>query len=220
MKRVAAMSKLTGKFVKAALKSQSVWDLGNKVLYKLCADHPGHGSNEVIIAKTWLIGRAYAAALERRRDADVLGDAFYLKVAQEFRASKIDCWLRDLEPDSGANRQKAIETHKKLTDLLQPITRHANRSFASKYLHFHFPKQFYIYDTRAVESARKLVQLDRGRDRSGDVDAEYADFYTRCEQLSESVTGLLERPLCPREIDKVLLHWNEQNSKKLRNTSR
>jgi hypothetical protein len=160
-----AMSKLTGKFVEAALNAQSVWDLGNKVLYRLCADHPGHGSDEVIIAKTWLIGRAYAAALERRRDADVLGDAFYLKVAQEFRRSKIDRWFLDLKVDAGANRQKTIENHKKLTDLLRTITGQAKRSFASKYLHFHFPKQFYIYDTRAVESARKLIQLDRGRDR-------------------------------------------------------
>jgi hypothetical protein len=157
-----------------------------------------------------LIGRVYAAALERRRDADVLGDAFYKHVAETFRNAKIDEWFQD----PGENRQKAIETHKKLTDLTKTITKQAKRSFASKYLHFHFPKRFYLYDTRAVESVRKLVQFDRWRDRSGDVDAEYANFYTRCEQLSETISGLMKRAIRPRELDQVLLHWNAQNSKK------
>jgi hypothetical protein len=181
------MAKFTREFVKEALAAQSVWDVGNDVLYKLCEDHPGHGDDDAIIAKTLIIGRVYAAALERRRNAEVLGDAFYIKVARDFRDSEIDSWFRGLKADSGGNRQKAIEAHKKLTALLQRITGLAKRSFASKYLHFHFPKQFYIYDTRAAESARKLVQLDRGRNRSEDVDAEYGDFYTRCEQLSESI---------------------------------
>src|SRR5665213_1000982 len=103
------MAKLTREFVEASLDVQSVWDLGNNVLYKLCAEHPGHGDADVIIAKTWLIGRAYAAALERRRNADVWGDAFYVKVAREFLDARLDDWFHD--PDG--NRQEAIETHKK-----------------------------------------------------------------------------------------------------------
>ena len=47
----------------------SPWDLGNQVLYSLCLDHPYHTDGAAIIAKFWLIGRSYAAAIERRRDA-------------------------------------------------------------------------------------------------------------------------------------------------------
>jgi len=201
------MAKLTCEFVEAALDAQSVWDLGNSVLYKLCAEYPGHADADVILAKTWLIGRAYAAALERRRNADVLGDAFYMKVAREFRSARLDGWFRD----PGGNQQEAIETHKKLTDLLQRITGFEKRSFASKYLHFHFPSQFYIYDSRAAKSARKLVRLDRGRSRSGEEDADYADFFSRCEQISKHIGDLIKRPtISPRQVDKVLLYWEQE----------
>jgi len=44
----------------------SPWDLGNQTLYSLCQDHPMHDRDDVIIAKVWLIGRSYAAAVERR----------------------------------------------------------------------------------------------------------------------------------------------------------
>jgi|SRR5665213_666007 len=203
------MTNITVNFVKEALSAQSVWDLGNDVLYKLCKERPGHGDDNVIIAKTLLIGRVYAAALERRRSADVLGDAFYKKVARDFRDAKIDEWFQD----PGGDRQKAIETHKELTALLQRITGLEKRSFASKYLHFHFPEHFYIYDTRANKSARKLVQLDRGRIRFGNVDAEYADFFARCEQLSKCINDLIGRIPNPREVDKVLLHWEQEKGK-------
>ena len=46
------------------------WDLGNSVLYNLCENNFDHSSDEKIIAKVWLIGRVYAAAIERRRIND------------------------------------------------------------------------------------------------------------------------------------------------------
>ncbi len=207
------MAKLTCEFVNKALDAQKVWDLGNKVLYDLCSDNPAHTDNDAIVAKTWLIGRAYAVTLERRRNADVRGDAFYIeRVARAFRNSEIDKWFRDLKRKGACgNRQKAIETHKKLTDLLQSITDFENRSFASKYLHFHFPSQFYIFDSRADKSASKLAKLDRNRIRFANADAKYADFYARCEQLSGLIKELIGRFPAPREVDKVLLHWEQEN---------
>src|SRR5438477_314230 len=59
--------KLTSEFVEGALL-EKVWDVGNGVLYDLCAANPEHTRDDVIIAKIWLIGRTYAAAIERRRD--------------------------------------------------------------------------------------------------------------------------------------------------------
>ena len=152
------MSKLTAEFVRDALEQEQVWDFGNSVLYKLCADYPDHTSDNVIIAKTWLIGRAYAAALERRRIiGNFIGDAFYEEhVAPKTAESGIDTWLECLRREDGQNGQIAIEIHKKLTDLLYCITELNKRSFASKYLHSHFPEKFFIYDSRADKSVKEI----------------------------------------------------------------
>jgi hypothetical protein len=211
MEKIGArsMSKLTRAFVEEAFKTQKVWDLGNDTLYRLCADHPGHTADDVIIAKTWLIGRAYAAAIERRRIASpYLGDAFYEEhVAPRIREAKIDLWLQELS--AGKNSHVAVKIHKKLTDLLHDLTGLNKRSFASKYLHFHFPAQFFVFDVRARDSVNKLV----GRQTPGigaDKDQEYADFYARCEYLSHSIAGLIGRVPDPRELDKVLLWWSRK----------
>lgn len=42
------------------------WDLGNQVLYDVCRQNPDHTDEQAIIAKILLIGRTYAAAIERR----------------------------------------------------------------------------------------------------------------------------------------------------------
>lgn len=51
--------------------SEDVWTFGNNVLYNLCREYPGHDSKPIVIAKIWLIGRSYSAAIERRRRSTV-----------------------------------------------------------------------------------------------------------------------------------------------------
>jgi hypothetical protein len=180
------MSKLSRKFVETAFDIQGVWDLGNDVLYKLCADNPGHTDDAVIIAKTLIIGRVYAAA-----------------------------WLRILRHEPESSRLEATKIHKKLTDLLQGITDLQKRSFASKYLHFHFPRRFFIFDARAEKSARQLTKPHRIRkepSKKEEVDKQYAGFCARCELISEEIGNLIGRTPTPREVDKVLLHWSLENS--------
>ena len=205
------MPKLTPQFVQAALKSESVWDLGNEVLYKLCADHPRHTANNAIIAKVWLIGRSYAAAIERRREqGEFSGDEFYTKcVAPHIRSSDIDAWFRELRRDKRRNAATALKVHKQFMDLLNEITQLDKRSFASKYLHFHFPSRYFIYDSRAANSVGQLVE-DRSPKRhfSEGTDTAYARFFSRCEELSRSIRDLIGRDLDPREVDKVLLAWS------------
>ncbi len=45
----------------------SPWDFSNRVLYDLCRARPAHDDESVVIAKMLLIGRAYSAAIERRK---------------------------------------------------------------------------------------------------------------------------------------------------------
>jgi hypothetical protein len=209
------MSELTAKFVRKALVCGRIWDLGNEVLYKLCADHPDHTADNVIVAKTWLIGRVYAAALERRRViGNFAGDAFYEQgVAPKIRESDIDLWLQELREEVGQDGQLAVKIHKKMTDLLSDITGLNKRSFASKYLHFHFPDKFFIYDSRADKSAKEIVKLGprhKRHEKITDVDPQYATFVTRCEQLRGSIGVLIGREPNPRELDKVLLAWSRE----------
>lgn len=42
-------------------------DLSNEILYRTCIDHPSNTDPQSIIAKSLLIGRTYAVALERRK---------------------------------------------------------------------------------------------------------------------------------------------------------
>ncbi len=64
----------------------SVWDLSNEILYDMCRIYPEHDTHEKIIAKIWLIGRSYAASIERKKNAAQIGDSFYTEVvAPEIR---------------------------------------------------------------------------------------------------------------------------------------
>src|SRR6266478_386910 len=96
------MPKLTYEFVQSAFRESSVWDLGNRFLYVLCTKNFDHKSDDVIIAKFWLIGRSYSAAVERRRNKDdSAGEEFYEKcLAPKVRHSDIDLWFRKLGEDS------------------------------------------------------------------------------------------------------------------------
>ena len=48
------------------------------ILYRMCQENPDHKKQDVIIGKILLIGRTYAAAIERRKDTgNYKGDDFY-----------------------------------------------------------------------------------------------------------------------------------------------
>jgi hypothetical protein len=190
--------------------TNTAWDLGNQVLYDLCFKHPLHKTPQEIIAKIWLIGRSYAAALERRKNksSDSIGDLFYEdKAAPKIKKSKIDDWFARLKKEP--TRTNAIETHAKLTKLFYKITKLEKRSLASKYLHFHFKNLFFIYDSRSVAGIRKVTPRAEKQLPSlspKEPDKHYANFYRRCLWLQNDLHARLRRKLSPRQIDKVLLY--------------
>jgi hypothetical protein len=203
-------SRLSPEFVNKAF-SESAWDVGNQILYNMCATNPGHTRDDVIIAKVWLIGRTYAAAIERRRNTDgALGDAFYeTVVAPKIRASGIDDWFRALDASSTEDMAVHLETHKKVMRLFTEISGLEKRSLASKYLHFHFPARFYIYDSRAHKAISELTEpIGRSLPSLGEHDDVYARFWLRCRDLNEQIDSLAGRHLSPRELDKVLLAYS------------
>lgn len=188
----------------------TIWNLGNDMLYRLCKDYPDHRSPDVIAAKVWLIGRSYAAAIERGRKTEEDGDSFYeSKVVPKIQASRLDEHLdkvRQFSEISSKSIPIILKTHRYLTDLFAKISGQDKRSLASKYLHFHCPSLFYLYDSRAVKGARALYPRFKAEIPTGSVDAEYAKFFLRLVHLRNEVHKNEGRLLSTREIDNILIN--------------
>lgn len=193
----------------------SPWDLGNEVLYELCRTHPLHTDVPSVVAKVWLIGRAYAAAIERRRNKSDQNDDFYVqKVGPSIIHSEIDSWITTSKQWDRPSKQSfstLLEVHNRTTQLFSHISGLEKRSLASKYLHFHVPSLFYIYDTRAVEAMRELGSVV-GRVGRGvaTADNEYRKFAEKCLSLQQHIESELSVSLTPREIDNLLLYVHSQ----------
>lgn len=194
-------------FVEGALRRQAVWDVGNRALYELCERHPFHQDAANVIAKVWLIGRSYAASIERRREhLDVDNDDFYVKhVAPTICRSRIDDWLVSLRVLPGPDAAAVIPVHRRITLLFESISGLEKRSLASKYLHFHCPHAAYIYDARAAVAIRRVSPPLRRSLECAERDEEYARFYQRCETFRADLERVMERAMTPREVDSVLL---------------
>ena len=205
-------SRITVEFLSKTIADKA-WEFGNQVLYDMCRLHPDHKQDEIIIGKIWLIGRTYAAAIERRRSiGDSVGDAFYEDiVAPKIRRSEIDVWFEAVRTSNKDDVHLHLQTHARVMRLFTEISRLEKRSLASKYLHFHFPEHFYIYDSRA----QKMVsaQTDPVRKKLPALwehDSVYARFFLRCRTLHLEFENLLGKQLSPRQFDKVLLAQSRQ----------
>ena len=196
-------------------KERSPWTLGNEILYKMCADNFKHDSDEKIVAKVWLIGRSYAAAIERRKNKNPNDDrdTFYTEtVVKTFMSSDLDRRMNEINSFTTFNKSvllKTIETHYYLTNIINGITKLNKRSFSAKYLHFHLPDFFFIYDSRAAKSiSRFKIKVPKDIVLSLDMiayDRVYADFSCKCFELSEQIKEKFDFQLTPRQLDNLLL---------------
>lgn len=194
-------------------KGPTPWDLGNDVLYKMCSDHPTHENQGKVISKIWLIGRSYAAAIERRKNKTDGSDNFYEKfVGPDISNSNIDILLSSLPTnsvDSDSNLTQTVTIHKQVTDLFKSITGMEKRSLASKYLHFHRPDIFFLYDSRAQIAINKLTpdwrQIDSVKIPKNQRDELYYKFCIQISWLRSNIEENYKEVLSPRELDKLLL---------------
>ncbi|MFH1080484.1 MAG: hypothetical protein V1766_09535 [Pseudomonadota bacterium] len=195
-----------------AIRKPSVFDLGKNILYDMCRDHPGHSKDEEIVAKVWLIGRSHAAAIERRRNANIGEDFYKTRVVPAMRNKRIDSWLGSIKQTEKSGSTETVEIHKKLMVMFHSITDLDKRSLASKYLHFHKPDAFFIYDSRARQSISKVVPpLNKIPElKTKKCDPEYRDFVRRCVWLRDEVQKNFGTELTPWEIDKLLLKITDE----------
>jgi hypothetical protein len=134
-------------------QDKTPWEIANKIIYKICSDYPRHDNIEVAIAKIWIIGRTYAAAIER--GAPNTGDQFYeTKVGPQMVVGIDSVFepLRTIKSVADKNLSMVMEAYNLTNELLRDIAGKERRSLSSKYLHFHFPNLYYLYDSRALES--------------------------------------------------------------------
>lgn len=191
-----------------------IWRFGNNILYDMCKNNPKHDEADKIAGKLWLIGRSYAAALERRRkNREIESEDFFrnivtqeiLKIGKELdykieRIQKYTCVNND-------NIDDILKTHKYLTDIFERFTELEKRSLASKYLHFHCPKAFFIYDSRASKNISKIVKKLPRNITNEDYDKEYQDFCYRILVLKNYIETKTNynKEITPRDIDNLLV---------------
>ena len=195
--------------------------LGNQFLYDLCRKHPCHKGADEIHAKVWLIGRAYAAAIERGRINDGPSDSFYRdSVVPAFQKNRktLDAGIAELNASHGGLRENAEEVlslHKQLLGIIHRITKKNKRSLASKYLHFHCPDFVPIYDSRARTAARRIVNRPNVPEVwEKKFDPEYADFFARILAIAEEIKAKTGRKATPRQIDDFLLDFDARHSRR------
>lgn len=201
-------------------KSVNVWDFANDILYKLCRENSTHIEDKHILTKVLFIGRIYAAAVERRKNkASDINDNFYINtIAPTFRKSKLDDKLLELERLKTIeieNIKSILQTHYYLTNTLYKITKLEKRSFSSKYLHFHLPELFYIYDSRVIMALRQFrshVSNDlKPILKFENIDNEYAKFYCKCYDLKRQIKNHYNIDLSNRELDNLLIEIANKN---------
>jgi len=209
---------------KEANEKYDFWNIGNQVLYDMCKKYPYHKDKAEIIAKVWLIGRSYAASIERNKNNRNISDDFYSdKVAPQFKKNHtFDGDVSGLKKLKEGNIGIVLETHKKVVDFIREITGGDHRAFVSKYLHFHFPNLFFIYDSRVAgiihsvfcRIGRSQQDVNRLLPELKKCDKIYARFFIKCFYFWEFCEKE-KLPLNLRQIDSFLI--GEANKKVRKN---
>ncbi|HOY17835.1 MAG TPA: hypothetical protein PLC89_11090 [Haliscomenobacter sp.] len=194
-------------------KKSEYWDFGNKILYDLCRDNFQHKHTDKVLTKVLFIGRIYAAAIERRKTkTNIINDNFYIeKVAPTFINSDIDDNLQRLKSEKihNDNAIEILKIHYNLVKKLSEITNLNKRSFVSKYLHFHLPDLFFIYDSRAVRAIREFISRVPEEFqyimKEKNIDQEYANFFCKCLELKNKIEQTHKMKITTRQLDNILI---------------
>ena len=96
-------------------------------------------------------------------------------------------------------------------DLFAELTQREKRSLASKYLHFHLPELFIIYDSRVAEVITLFAgRTPRGLEIPQDADETYAKFCYKALLIYNELNGKYTDTK-PRVIENILLRYCDKN---------
>ena len=109
--------------------------------------------------------------------------------------------------------ESCLKVHWGLMKNINEITGKDKRSFCSKYLHFHLPNYFFIYDSRAASGLTylktilglKRSQLTSDTKLQAQMDVVYYRFFTSSLLVKKHVEEITGTELVPREFDSLLI---------------
>ena len=196
---------LTREFIADAL-SQSNIDPRSRALYELCFLQRDHLRDEPVADKLRLIARLYAEYGSALGTAGGFSPEYS---AHRLTQSSVDRWFGILATAENLDAGLLLELHKRVMDVFADLPESTARSLASKYLHFHFPELFCIYDAEVEAALHSLMHGDCGFLALADFDPVYGRFLACCRKLVDHLKPEIGRRLSPRELDRVLRAWQE-----------
>lgn len=107
-----------------------------------------------------------------------------------------------------------LQLHYSLMKLFEEKTNKEKRSLASKYLHFHLPNLFFIYDSRVASVITKFSgRLPKNTQIPENVDITYAKFFYKAYEIYKNLPNDKEySDSRPRVIDNILLRYCDENN--------
>lgn len=191
---------LTREFIADTL-AQSILDPRSRALYELCFLHRNHFQDDIVADKLRMIVRLCA---EHGLTVNGFSPEF---AAHRLGQSGVDSWFAGIATAEQIDPALVFEMHKRVMDVFGDLPAEQSRSLASKYLHFHFPELFYLYDRRVEAAAIDLGDGECGYLARAEHDPDYGRFFACCRRLSDQLSKLAGRRLNARELDRVLRAW-------------
>lgn len=185
----------------------------NRILYQMCRETPLHNNPTEVAGKILLIGRTYAAAMERGAGFNgSTGSVYKFVIAPAIVNSDIDAWIEEAKAANIATAEgfsTVVRVHGNVNALFSSITETgiSRRSLTSKYLHFHAPDKFFIYDSIACRSIKDALGKVLVKGHVEGADKQYYDFYAKCLMLRLKVFDEEGVILTPRQLDQRLLNY-------------
>jgi hypothetical protein len=197
----------------------------NQVLYAMCFDRPEHGDPFVTAGKMLMIGRVYSASPERKAGkAAVAGENLFTILAERLAATHIDERLAAIPFETRLSEDlvpKVLALHGLLNTEVREgthrwsVTQGAPQrvSFASKYLHFHRPNAFPLFDRYACLGLASLTKGFRYENRCSDVtiNKDYQRFVGRLLHFVAQRSP--EAGWTPRSLDTMLVNAGREVEK-------
>lgn len=198
------------KYYEQSKKMNELWYVSNNVLYEMCMKYPAHKDVSEVVAKIFLIGRSYAASIERTENANVYEKKIpelVSKHGKEIDSALLEC--------NKSNLQQIFKTYDLILRSFHEVSGKWNRSLASKYLHFHKPENFYLMDSRAKKGLSKILTIypvaakikneEKRQYSVSKESSEYMNFYLKCQMCKKELEKEFNCKLSTRGFDQLLL---------------
>ncbi|MDR3394263.1 MAG: hypothetical protein P4L70_04615 [Parasulfuritortus sp.] len=190
-------------FIQDALASVIV-DPRTRALYELCFMHRHHFQDDIVADKLRMMVRVCV------EQGLLVNDFSAELVAHRLGRSGIDRWFASLATAEHLDLALVFELHKRVMDVFSDLPEMQARSLAAKYLHYHFPELFYIYDAGLETAAFDLGEGECGYLARAEHDPIYGAFFSCCRKLADKLAPLAGHRLSPRELDLILRAWRDR----------